>query len=66
MIIFSFFDYIMHYIIVYIRVCCQSFIYFVIYFGRTYIIIYIGYDIFDLYIFSYEFGIMTSGEGSVY
>ena len=31
--IFSFFNYIMHYIIVCIRVCCQSFIYFVIHFG---------------------------------
>ena len=31
--IFSFFNYVMHYIIVCIGVCCQSFIYFILHFG---------------------------------
>ena len=41
--VFSFFKYIMYYIIANIWVCCQTFIYFVVHFA--YIIIYIVYDI---------------------
>ena len=57
----------MHYIIVYITVCVNilSIMFYISEEHNYYIIIYIGYAIFDLYIFSYEFGIVTSGEGSV-
>ena len=57
---FCFFNDIMYYIIANIRVCCQTFIYFVVQFGRVYISIYIVYDIFKLYVFSCTFWIVTT------
>ena len=58
--VFSFFKYIMYYIIATIWVCCQTFIYIVVHFGSAYIIIYSVYDISKLYVFSCKFGIITT------
>ena len=60
--VFGFLNDIMYYIIANIRVCCQTFIYFVIEFGRVYIIIYNVYDIFKLYVFFFTFGIVTTTQ----
>ena len=56
----GFFNYIMYYTIANIWVCCQTCIYFVAKSRRAYITIYIVYDTFKLYVFSFKFWIVTT------